>query len=45
MAPGVAAVILMIFSKALSVSPRALTNTINIVLKSMSLIVNLIIDS
>ena len=40
MAPGVAAVILMIFSEALSVSSRALTNAINFVLMSMALIVN-----
>ena len=36
MARTVAAVILMIFSEALSVSPRALTNAVNFVLKGMS---------
>ena len=39
MAPVVAAVILMIFSETLSVSPRALTNAVNFVLKGMSRIV------
>ena len=41
MAPTVAAVILMFFSEALSVSPLALTNAVNLVLKGMSRIVNL----
>ena len=40
MAPSVAVVILMIFSEALSVSPRTLTNAVNFVLKGMSRIVN-----
>ena len=40
MDPSVAAVILVIFSEALSVSPRALTNAVNFVLKGMSRIVN-----
>ena len=39
-APSVAAVILMIFSDALSVSPRTLTNAVNFVSKGMSRIVN-----
>ena len=38
-ASGVAAVILMIFSVALSVNPRALTNAVNFILKGMSSIV------
>ena len=40
MAPSVLAVILMIFSEAISISPRALTSAVNFVLKGMSRIGN-----
>ena len=40
MAASVTAMVLMIFSEALSISPRALTNVVNFVLKGISRIVN-----
>ena len=40
MPPSVAAIILMIFNEAPSVSPCTVTNAVNFVLKGMSRIVN-----